>query len=51
MNNLKDGDESLEVDLLAVGERLVAFKKKRRPRRREDFSFRKAIVKANIWLL
>ncbi|PWA46116.1 nodulin-like, Major facilitator superfamily domain protein [Artemisia annua] len=52
MNNLNDGDEALEVDvLLAVGERPVTFKNKRRPRRGGDFSFRETIVKANIWLL
>ncbi|PWA95372.1 nodulin-like, Major facilitator superfamily domain protein [Artemisia annua] len=52
MNNLNYGDEALEVDvLLAVGERPVTFKKKIRSRRGEEFSFREAIVKANIWLL
>ncbi|PWA59516.1 nodulin-like, Major facilitator superfamily domain protein [Artemisia annua] len=52
LNNLNDGDEAPEVDvLLAVGERVVTFENKRRPRRGEVFSFREAIVKANIWLL
>lgn len=35
--------------LLAVGE--GAIKKKRRPRRGEDFSFREATMKADFWLL
>ena len=52
MNNLSDGDEAPKVDvLLAVGERAMTFEKKRRPIRSEDFSFREAIVNANIWLL
>ncbi|KAL8488460.1 hypothetical protein ACS0TY_024653 [Phlomoides rotata] len=39
-----------EVDmLLAEGE--GAIKKKRRPRRGEDFSFREAFIKADFWLL
>lgn len=39
-----------EVDLLlAVGEGAV--KKKRKPRRGEDFKFREAVVKADFWLL
>lgn len=47
-----DGDEISEVDvLLAVGEGAVKIKKKRRPRRGEDFTFREAIVKADFWLL
>ncbi|KAI8544247.1 hypothetical protein RHMOL_Rhmol08G0281400 [Rhododendron molle] len=39
-----------EVDiLLAVGEGAV--KKKRKPKRGEDFTFREAVVKADFWLL
>lgn len=39
-----------EVDLLlAVGEGAV--KKKRKPKRGEDFKFREAVVKADFWLL
>nr|GEZ22582.1 protein nuclear fusion defective 4-like [Tanacetum cinerariifolium] len=52
LSNLNDGEGPSEVDvLLAVGEGAVKFKKKRRPRRGEDFSFREAIVKADFWLL
>ncbi|KAL7164168.1 hypothetical protein ACSBR2_040141 [Camellia fascicularis] len=43
-------DSVSEVDmLLAEGEGTV--KKKRRPKRGEDFTFREAIVKADFWLL
>ncbi|KAL4584585.1 hypothetical protein LXL04_009189 [Taraxacum kok-saghyz] len=50
--NMNDGDGMSEVDvLLAVGEGAVKIKKKRRPRRGEDFTFREAIVKADFWLL
>ncbi|KAI3727168.1 hypothetical protein L1987_66978 [Smallanthus sonchifolius] len=52
ITNLNDGDDISEVDvLLAVGEGAVKVKKKRRPRRGEDFTFREAIVKADFWLL
>ncbi|KAK1434036.1 hypothetical protein QVD17_10954 [Tagetes erecta] len=52
VTNLSDVDDIYEVDvLLAVGEGAVKFKKKRRPRRGEDFTFREAIVKADFWLL
>lgn len=46
-------DESVDVDiLLAEGEGGVQLnKKKRRPRRGEDFNFRQALVKADFWLL
>nr|GEW87816.1 protein nuclear fusion defective 4-like [Tanacetum cinerariifolium] len=51
-NNINDGEEASEVDvLLAVGEGAVRFKKKRKPRRGEDFTFREAIVKADFWLM
>ncbi|KAH6779296.1 Major facilitator superfamily protein [Perilla frutescens var. hirtella] len=43
-------DSTSEVDmLLAVGE--GAIKKKKRPRRGEDFTFAEALVKADFWLL
>ncbi|GAB2289148.1 hypothetical protein Dimus_023451 [Dionaea muscipula] len=42
-------DISDEDILLAVGEGAV--KKKRRPKRGEDFKFKEAIVKADFWLL
>ncbi|KAI3785994.1 hypothetical protein L1987_45120 [Smallanthus sonchifolius] len=52
ITNLNDGDDVSEVDvLLAVGEGAVKVKKKRRPRRGEDFTFPEAIVKADFWLL
>ncbi|KAJ6801375.1 protein NUCLEAR FUSION DEFECTIVE 4-like [Iris pallida] len=50
LGNFKEADYASDVDtLLAVGEGAV--KKKRRPRRGEDFEFREAIVKADFWLL
>ncbi|XP_076898401.1 protein NUCLEAR FUSION DEFECTIVE 4-like [Bidens hawaiensis] len=50
--NLSDGDDISDVDvLLAVGEGAVKIKKKRPPRRGEDFTFREAVVKADFWLL
>ncbi|KAI7726119.1 hypothetical protein M8C21_020198 [Ambrosia artemisiifolia] len=52
LTNLNDREDMSEVDvLLAVGEGAVKIKKKRRPRRGEDFTFREAIVKADFWLL
>ncbi|PSR89339.1 Protein NUCLEAR FUSION DEFECTIVE like [Actinidia chinensis var. chinensis] len=49
LESFHDEDVS-EVDmLLAVGEGAV--KKKRKPKRGEDFKFREAIVKADFWLL
>lgn len=47
---LYENEDVSEVDiLLAMGE--GAIKKKRRPRRGEDFKFREAVVKADFWLL
>lgn len=52
LTNLNYGEDISEVDvLLAVGEGAVKIKKKRKPRRGEDFTFREAIVKADFWLL
>nr|CAD1825720.1 unnamed protein product [Ananas comosus var. bracteatus] len=48
--NLGDPDDSSDIDmLLAEGEGAV--KKKRRPKRGEDFEFREALIKADFWLL
>ncbi|KAJ4851647.1 hypothetical protein Tsubulata_014469 [Turnera subulata] len=45
-----EGEDGSEVDmLLAVGEGAV--KKKRKPKRGEDFKFREAFIKADFWLL
>ncbi|KAK8540695.1 hypothetical protein V6N13_027011 [Hibiscus sabdariffa] len=50
LGSFREGDEALEVAmLLAVGEGAV--KKKRRPKRGEDFKFTEAVVKADFWLL
>lgn len=50
LGSFHDSDDVSDVDiLLAEGEGAV--KKKRRPRRGEDFSFREALVKADFWLL
>lgn len=50
LGSFQEGDEISEVDmLLAEGE--GAIKKKRRPRRGEDFKFTEAMVKADFWLL
>ncbi|KAL7139891.1 hypothetical protein ABFS83_09G084300 [Erythranthe nasuta] len=48
-----ESEDVTEVDLLlAVGEGAVGeVKKKRKPRRGEDFKFREAVVKADFWLL
>ncbi|KAG8082581.1 hypothetical protein GUJ93_ZPchr0014g47286 [Zizania palustris] len=47
-----DYDEATDVDLLlAEGEGAVNLKKKRGPRRGDDFTFREALVKADFWLL
>ncbi|KAI3747116.1 hypothetical protein L6452_09563 [Arctium lappa] len=52
ISSLNEGEDISDVDLLlAVGEGAVKIKKKRRPRRGEDFTFREAIVKAYFWLL
>ncbi|KAG9450214.1 hypothetical protein H6P81_010179 [Aristolochia fimbriata] len=47
LGNFQDGEDVSM--LLAEGE--GAIKKKRRPRRGEDFNFREAVVKADFWLL
>ncbi|KAJ6700721.1 MAJOR FACILITATOR SUPERFAMILY PROTEIN, partial [Salix koriyanagi] len=45
-----ESEDALDADmLLAVGEGAV--KKRRRPRRGEDFKIREAIIKADFWLL
>lgn len=50
LGSLNESEDISEVDmLLAVGE--GAIKKKRKPRRGEDFKFREAIIKADFWLL
>ncbi|XP_060171958.1 protein NUCLEAR FUSION DEFECTIVE 4-like isoform X2 [Lycium barbarum] len=50
LGSFQEGEEISEVDmLLAEGE--GAIKKKRRPRRGEDFKFTEALVKADFWLL
>lgn len=50
LGSFYESEDVSEVDmLLAVGEGAV--KKKRKPRRGDDFSFREAIVKADFWLL
>lgn len=50
LGSFYESEDVSEVDiLLAVGEGAV--KKKRKPRRGEDFTFREAIVKADFWLL
>ncbi|XP_075107596.1 protein NUCLEAR FUSION DEFECTIVE 4 [Nicotiana tabacum] len=50
LGSFHEGEDVSEVDLLlAEGEGAV--KKKRKPRRGEDFKFREAVVKADFWLL
>ncbi|XP_050215054.1 protein NUCLEAR FUSION DEFECTIVE 4-like [Mercurialis annua] len=50
LGSFREEDESSEVAmLLAEGEGAV--KKRRRPRRGEDFKFSEAVVKADFWLL
>ncbi|KAF9613805.1 hypothetical protein IFM89_011974 [Coptis chinensis] len=50
LGSFLDGDDTSDLDiLLAEGEGAV--KKKRRPKRGEDFTFREAFVKADFWLL
>ncbi|PKA62448.1 hypothetical protein AXF42_Ash009334 [Apostasia shenzhenica] len=52
LGSLQEQDDSSDVDiLLAEGEGAVHFKKKRRPKRGEDFTFREALIKADFWLL
>ncbi|XP_008775757.2 protein NUCLEAR FUSION DEFECTIVE 4-like [Phoenix dactylifera] len=48
--SIQEADDVSDVDiLLAEGEGAV--KKKRRPKRGEDFEFREAVIKADFWLL
>lgn len=50
LGSFQDGDDESDVNtLLAEGEGAV--KKKRRPRRGEDFKFTEAVIKADFWLL
>ncbi|GAV82071.1 Nodulin-like domain-containing protein [Cephalotus follicularis] len=50
LGSFRESDDSLEVAmLLAEGEGAV--KKKRRPKRGEDFKFSEAVIKADFWLL
>ncbi|GMI81178.1 hypothetical protein like AT1G80530 [Hibiscus trionum] len=50
LGSFREGDEASEVAmLLAEGEGAV--KKKRRPKRGEDFKFTEAVIKADFWLL
>ncbi|CAK9146277.1 unnamed protein product [Ilex paraguariensis] len=50
LGSIDENEDYSDVEiLLAVGEGAV--KKKRRPRRGEDFKFREAIIKADFWLL
>ncbi|CAI9753617.1 unnamed protein product [Fraxinus pennsylvanica] len=50
LGSFYESEDISEVDiLLAVGEGAV--KKKKKPRRGEDFKFREAVVKADFWLL
>ncbi|XAR66830.1 hypothetical protein NMG60_11013178 [Bertholletia excelsa] len=50
LGSFHESDSALDLDmLLAVGEGAV--KKKRRPRRGEDFKFGEAFIKADFWLL
>ncbi|CAK7356970.1 unnamed protein product [Dovyalis caffra] len=50
LDSFYENEDALDADiLLAVGEGAV--KKKRRPRRGDDFKFREALIKADFWLL
>ncbi|XP_050232311.1 protein NUCLEAR FUSION DEFECTIVE 4 [Mercurialis annua] len=50
LGSFLDNDYSSDMEtLLAVGEGAV--KKKRKPKRGEDFTFREAMIKADFWLL
>lgn len=50
LGSFREDEDVSEVDLLlAVGEGAV--KRKRRPRRGEDFTFREVLIKADFWLL
>jgi hypothetical protein len=47
-----DSDEATDVDLLlAEGEGAVNLKRRKGPRRGDDFTFGEALVKADFWLL
>jgi hypothetical protein len=49
---VNDSDESTDLELLlAEGEGAVNLKKKKGPRRGDDFTFAEALVKADFWLL
>ncbi|KAI3929317.1 hypothetical protein MKX01_006553 [Papaver californicum] len=50
MTYLQEGDDISDVDLL-IAEGEGAIKKKKRPRRGEDFKLREAFAKADFWLL
>lgn len=50
LESFHENEDSSDIDLLlAQGE--GAIKKKRRPKRGEDFKFQEAIIKADFWLL
>ncbi|XP_020595634.1 protein NUCLEAR FUSION DEFECTIVE 4 [Phalaenopsis equestris] len=52
LSSFQESDDSFDVDLLlAEGEGAVHMKKKRKPKRGEDFKFREALIKADFWLL
>ncbi|XP_058111431.1 protein NUCLEAR FUSION DEFECTIVE 4 [Magnolia sinica] len=52
LGSFLEGDDSSDLNiLLAEGEGAVSMKKKRRPKRGEDFKFREALIKADFWLL
>ncbi|KAL7137817.1 hypothetical protein ABFS83_10G119000 [Erythranthe nasuta] len=52
LESFQESESVCDVDmLLAQGEGAVLIKKKRRPRRGEDFTFGEALVKADFWLL
>ncbi|XP_062008047.1 protein NUCLEAR FUSION DEFECTIVE 4 isoform X1 [Rosa rugosa] len=51
LGSFHEADDSSDVEtLLAIGEGAVT-KKKRRPKRGEDFKFQEAFIKADFWLL
>lgn len=52
LSSFQESDDSSDVDiLLAEGEGAIHMKKKRKPKRGEDFRFREALIKADFWLL
>ncbi|KAL0906285.1 hypothetical protein M5K25_024768 [Dendrobium thyrsiflorum] len=52
LSSFQESDDSSDVDiLLAEGEGAIYMKKKRKPKRGEDFRFREALIKADFWLL